>query len=91
MGLSSADLWGLWNFQPCPGTARNSSAELQGMSICLLLCLGRVSLGLFQPMCGTDYLWGSRLKGKQTKAMIWAPLREQSWESFKSWLQRQGG
>lgn len=42
-------------------------------------------------MCGTDYWWDSRLKGKQTKAMIWAPLKEQSWESFKSWLQRQGG
>lgn len=35
MGLSSARQ-GLWGFQLCPGTARKSSAALQGMSICLL-------------------------------------------------------
>lgn len=37
-GLSSADP-GLWGFQLCPGTTRNCSAELQGMSIWLLLRL----------------------------------------------------
>lgn len=37
------------------------------------------------------HVWDNYLWGKQTKAMIWAALKEQSWESFKSWLQGQGG
>lgn len=54
MGLSSARQ-GLWGFQLCPGTARKSSAELQGMSICLLLHLEEQEgslWGYFSPCVG---------------------------------------
>lgn len=61
------------------------------MSICLLLRLEEWEESFWGYFSGTDYLLASRLKGKQTKAMIWAVLKEQSWESFKLWLQRQGG
>lgn len=46
----------------------------------LLRGAGRVFWGLFQSICGDG-----RLKSKQTKGIVWAPLKEQSWESLKSW------
>lgn len=46
---------------------------------------GRLFLGLFQPICGIEGLWDGCLKSKQTKGFVWAPLKEQSWESLKSW------
>lgn len=36
------------------------------------------SLWLFQPICGTGCLWDGHLKSKHTRAIIWAPLKEQS-------------